>query len=509
MKLPRKISVILCLAVILAVMLPQSAFAIGQVSVEDGNGNYQSYGLFAMGGAEPASDASLRVYWGDFSTTGQGYRIMWSAEGSRQWQSVEIDDPQPASYKNVKSYLITGLAPDQKYDIKISTILKNQRGKCYTGNVKTQGYTYLTAPKYEPYSCSSTGEYIESIWNVKERNAVLKIYRADSKDGEYRLVSTMDGTENANAEYRKYDKGKIVFRDTDVKPTASYYYKAVSELTMDDGTIVRKESVSACKLTAKNKAYRDVKLSGRLLNQRSAYAKTLTFKLSSGSANYNITLLKSKMAVHSIRSSDGKPYSIRPARIQYSFDGKNYTTLKSAVSLKPGKTIYLRIMLKSKMWLRKDGAGNLEIGTKYRYKVSKDNAYVNRQLVMTMDNQVEFYDAYEGDGWDDDWDSTYDGFYMGMPSQLGLSAIASADSQSVVLDWRLHVLADEFSVQYGTSEEEAAGSKPVVLSKGQFAYQIDGLMADTQYYFIVTMKYKDTDGQVKELNETISLKTAA
>lgn len=508
MKLQRKISVILCIVLILAVMIPQPALAINYVSYEGGDGIYRSYKLFVMGGAEPASDTSLRVYWGDFETKGQRYRIKWNAEGSKQWQSVEIDDPEPESYKKAKSYLITGLEPNQKYNIRIYAVLENERGKCYTGAVKTQGYTYLTAPKYEPYSCMSTGEYIESIWNVKERNAVLKIYRSDAKDGQYRLVSTMDGTESANAQYRKYDMGKLVFRDTDVEPSKSYYYKAVSELTLDDGRVIKKESLSPCKLTAKNKAYRDVKFTSKLINQLGTYAKTLTFKVSSDKANYNLSLQKKNMRVYSFYSSDGKPFDRTLTKIQYSFDGKKYTALKSSVTLKTGKTIYLRVTLKNKIWLRKDGRGYLGINTRYLYRASEDSTYVNRLLNLRMGNQVEFYDPDEGDGWEDDWDSTYDGWVSDEPGLSNISTIASEHGQSVILTWYLNMFADSFSIRYGTSEEEAQASRPMELSSGQFAYKIDNLLDGTQYYFIVSMKYKDKDGQMKEIEKTASIKTA-
>ena len=69
--------------------------------------------------------------------------------------------------------------------------------------------------------------------------------------------------------------------------------------------------------------------------------------------------------MHSVYSTSGKAFSTKPVKVQYSYDGKKYTTMNKNLTLQPGKTIYIRIQLKNKLWIRKDGKGFLALANKY------------------------------------------------------------------------------------------------------------------------------------------------
>lgn len=229
--------------------------------------------------------------------------------------------------------------------------------------------TEISAPEYVPYSCRSTGEFIASVWKVKEDASVLKVYRSDTKDGEFKLVGSTTATETkALAQWRR-ENGEIVFRDTTVLPGKTYYYKAVNEVTLDDGTVVTKESPRAYQLSATNKSSDSVKFDTQLLNKPGTYSKTMTWKISSDTANYKLQILRKNMKLQSVHSSGtaqaGKTFTCKIARVQYSFDGKTYKTLSNSVTLKPGQSIYLKVTFKNKVYIRKDGIGTLYTYGKY------------------------------------------------------------------------------------------------------------------------------------------------
>ena len=291
------IAIAIILVLLLTVMIPQTVFASSYI---DAGGQTQDYKLFFRGGAEPAATDAINVYWGDFQTKGQNYLISWKKTEDTKWQQVEIEDPCD-QYDKVKSYKIEGLLPNQDYDIKISAILLNEKGeKVYTSPIETVGHTYVTAPAYEAYSCVYSGDYVESIWQVFERNAVLKIYRAESQNGTYKYVGSTDGRETLGRANCKDVQGRVVFRDETALPGKSYYYKAVSEVKLADGTVMESESTRPYNLTSKNKPYGQY--TTKLLNQRGTYAKTLTWKLVSDKANYKTVLEKNQFTMHSVYS---------------------------------------------------------------------------------------------------------------------------------------------------------------------------------------------------------------
>lgn len=503
MKLSKRINWILGVTVISALLLSQTSFASAYTSSYDQE--EKTYCYMSMGGAEPASDTSIRIYWGDFTTAGQGYRIMWRIPNSDNWQSVEISDPQPNSYLKAKSYVIKGLKSNQEYDIRVAAIIKDENGKTYAAPMGISGHTYLQTPICSNAHTSGKN-YIQTMWFVHERNARLKIYRSNAKNGKYKLVKTTDGRENDRAIFQKDHNGMIIFRDTNVVPGRTYYYKGVSQLTLDDGRVLTKES-QPDRLKTEGSDAIDAKFTTTLLNKQSRAGKVLTWKLTSVKGNQDLTLLADNMFVEYMKWTKDKFYHKQPEKVEFSLDGKKYFELINTASLKPGKSIYLRITLPDQIWISKDTIGILSMNTKYSGKAGAAASFQNRRLVLHTDDWSEFLDPAKGHFDTLDWRATYAAWlYHGHDMDLTGSVDAE---RNVVLNWQLCSYAQKFSIQYGTTEEEAANSKAVEVSKGQFAYLIKGLKAGQSYVFIVTETYQDNDGQMKAHKDTITIKIPA
>ena len=128
--------------------------------------------------------------------------------------------------------------------------------------------------------------------------------------------------------------------------------------------MLTKESPKACQLSATNKGASSVTFDSQLLNKGGTYSKTMTWKVTSDIANYKLQILRNNMKFQSVRSKGsaqaGKTFTCKIAKVQYSFDGKNYKTLSKSATLKPGESIYLKVTFKNKVYIRKDGIGSLE-----------------------------------------------------------------------------------------------------------------------------------------------------
>lgn len=487
---------ILGLILILALIMPQGAFAASSSGTDQGEKKIE---LIRWGGPELARKDSLRIYWGDKTTSGLQYRIAWKMTDSTSWKSVDIDDPEP-SVDKPNTYLITGLEPDKKYDIRVSAILKNEKGEeVKTAPLELTGYTYATAPEYQAYSAASDGTYLEATWKVHEKNAVLKFYRADSKDGEYKQVGETDGRQDTDHAAYKDLLGKVIFRDDTVKSGKSYYYKAVSEVTLDDGTVVKAESPRAYNLTSKRKPFGSYKV--QLVNKKGTYSKTLTWKLTNDKANYKTKILKSSV-LWSRSSKTGKEFSRKITGMQYSYDGKTYYKMKNSLTIQPGKTVYLRTNLKSNLYIRKDGKCSFWMESRYYYNDlnGSGSLYTEHWQNMRLEatGAVKVSVESEGDGSDDEYGEYLENEYKVYHSTTAnLKAVVNTEGNAV-LSWNLCPYAEEFNLRYGATEEEAMKSKAVKVPKGQFAYEVKGLEKDKDYYFIISETVRDENGNTKE-----------
>lgn len=505
----KKISVLLCLLLLFTAIMPQTAFA--GISASSGDDRAQNYSLKVCGGPEAASESSIRVYWADLDSPSQEYRMSWKRDGESKWNTADVKAEEGEN--GLRSYLLTGLAADTQYDITVATISLNAKGEKVCGRaLELKGQTYVTTPEYENYSATSDGTYLESVWNVFEKNAVLKVYRADSRDGEYKLVGQEDGREDLAHSNFKDGAGKVIFRDETVEPGKTYYYKAVSEVTLSDGKILRGESSRAYQLTSRLKPYGDYTI--RQLNQKGTYARNLTWKITSSPANYKTRFVKKEITLAVRSSKTGKIDYVKPASVQYSYNGRNYYNMKSTLMLKPGKTIYLRLNMKNRTWIRKDGAGYLKAGLRYYYNDKEGSrAFTEHWLDARfgMNNQVL---GLEGRDWGDDpgyesgaffgeeWEDAYRVTHgHGVTRQGDLTAMVTED-ETVVLAWSLCPLAESYALRYGTSEEAAKNSKPVILSKNQFSYEVKGLENGESYYFLLSERSCDETGtEAEELRE--------
>ncbi|MCI8608464.1 MAG: hypothetical protein HFE73_02355 [Firmicutes bacterium] len=497
----RYVSVLVCLCLLFAACLPQTVFGAEEEPAKIGN-------LKPWGNPEVADPDAIRIYWGmDSISAKQEYRISWKKAEENTWNSVDIQEAKQEK-DGSKSYLITGLAQNQKYDITVETVLRNEKGeKVYSQPIVLQGYTYVQAPKYEAYSATSDGSYIESVWNVYEKNGILKVYRADKKDGEYVLVGQTDGREDLVHTNFKYTTGKVVFRDETVKPGKTYYYKAESQVSLDDGTVLQAESPKSYQLTSRKKPYGDYKI--ELLNKKGTYAKTLTWKITADKANYLTNLVKKDVSILAKSSKTGKTSYKKPAKVQWSADGKTWRNMKSTLAIYQGKTVYLRVKLNNKMWIRKDGADVLKLGLRYYYydRMGRDHWL---DLRVDMNNKIKLESANEGDdpGYIDDnhgpgeaenWENIYKMFHSHGVAYEGDLTVKATENGSAVLNWRLCPMAEGYILRYGRTEEEAQKAQPILLPANQFGYEVKDLERGQAYYFIMTEKYRDEEtGKLEE-----------
>lgn len=503
MSAQKKIYLVLTVILTFTLLLPQSALADSNNDSSDSKVQTY-YRLEKRGGAELATRDSLRVYWGDLTTNGQQYRISWKKKGAKKWRSMDIDDPEP-SYDKAKSCLITGLETNQEYDIRIHAILRNEKGeKILTKPLEVKGYTYVTAPEYmEPYSNRGNGEYIELTWGIYEKNALLKIYRADKKNGKYRLIASTDGRTDQNHSNYKDRMGRIVYYDKKIEAGKAYYYKAVSELILDDGSVMKAVSPKSYHVSAQNRPYG--RYTNTFINKRGTYAKALTWKVSSDKANYDTKLVKKQIMFYTWSSKTGDQIMRKPVSVQYSYNGKKYYNMKDAFTLKPGKTVYLRANLKNRIWIRKDGKGCLEVNITYRHNKLAEQGYL-LAMTLNIDGKLDVYDPDEGDGFDDYDESIDQGWEecYAIEHFHGISGVNRTDllakinkEKNVVLSWNLCPYAESYTIQYGATEKEAKSCKPIQVQRGQFAYEIKGLTENEQYYFILSEVAEDENGKLQ------------
>ncbi len=501
MKIQKKIFLILCLVLIFALSLPQLVLAN---SNDDGKGSKPiSYNLVRWGGPEMADKDSIRVYWGDFTTTGQQYRISWAKEGSKEWASVDVDDPGTVR-NEVKSFLITGLRANQKYKIRICAILRNEKGeKTLTAPLELKGCTFVAAPEYtEPYLDQCNSEYLELNWRVPEKNALLKIYRSDAKNGKYQLIGSTDGRLDENhSNFRDY-KGRVVYYDKTIKAGKSYYYKAVSELTLDDGSVIKAESPKSYHLTVKNRPYGSY--INKLINKKGTYAKTLTWKLTSEEANHDTKLIKKNFKICTTSNKTGQLIYKKPVSIQYSHNGKKYYNMKKTFTLKPGKTVYLRTKLKNRMWIRKDGANSLYMDILYCYSKNNEGQLA---IYLLKNGKGSAFDPTAGDYPEDVFaeyiDYGWEGIYQWTDFPHGYKYFGLKGSinkeKSMVLRWKLCPSAESYNLRYGSTEKAAKASVPVQIPKDQFAYEVKGLKENEPYYFFLSEVCRDENGKMQEV----------
>lgn len=514
----RKLSFLLVLVFAISLLLPQNIFADDETEEDTYRllGGLSRSGIVLLGGPQAASDTSIKVSWLD-RIGYKGYKLYWKLdeEGASQ-DSVALKPTKD------NSYVIKGLEPGKKYEIKIRGIVQHLDSDKYTDlndslHGVDYGYTYVCQPSYAKYTRMSSKDFIEMTWNVHEKDARLQIYRADTEDGLYTQIADISGTENKEQELKKYGKGQIDFKDESVEAGKTYYYKAKSVLQTENGTM---ESDFSSPVVFEAKNMKDPLFTTKMINKKGTYSKQITWKLTSDETNYKASVGPYTSAdklgtLYTFNSSNGKRVKRTIQRMEYSFDGKKYSAIKPGypVSLEPGKSLYVRITMKSKIWIRKDGKGyvNLHIrdaAPNYQYLL-----YFDHDIDLHFDgtNQVNTKPVY--DDYDSDDQKGYLEKFLELPKDgAGLYLWGGTlDSRTAVAFWDLVPGAKKYAVKYGKTREEAIKSEPVVVPAYQVIYKLEGLEENSDYYILVTdiREGEPDDFYSKDRTEELQVRVAS
>lgn len=451
--------------------------------------------------AQMEDETSVRVTW-ESHTACKGFILSWKKDGSSQKeQSTRIDDPKAVTY------VVKDLESGEKYRFQIAGILTGADGKdLLTKPWTIMGTTYLQVP--ELTNRESMGDFITTKWKLAESYSALKLYRADSEAGNYELIATLgessagDSSEN-NKDDQKSEKTTsvprredqhmaVIYKDTDVKPGKTYYYKAQAVGSTGGKQHASKWS-SVEPLEAKNfKA----SFYSKLMNKKGTYTKQFTMRITSDRANYK-TYFKKLKSLDSISSTTGWNVKRAFTKVEYSMDGKKFYDLKDqGASIDGGETIYIRVSTKTKFWLRKDGRAELHFDVKYCRPPeggSVDGADLRFFGLEPRPNWLPGWIAVgdiggrlvEGDYPLSELDQLmYDSAYLfNWPD----SKAEKKSSTSVMLNWKSVAHAESYAVRYGTTKKAATppGGKPIIVPKYQVQFLIDGLKKGKTYYFSV------------------------
>lgn len=505
----RRIAIFLVAILILTMSAPQMALAESR----DKDQTYQYESGILPYSAQMEDETSIRLTWLGYMSV-KAVIISWKEAGSSQEeQSVRIDHP------GSKTYVVKNLQPGKKYHFYMTGILTGSDGReLLTERWPISGTTYLQTP--ELMNHESMGDYITTKWKLAEKYSALKLYRAESKNGPYKQIATV-GKPDAGDQYKvnivneyfpspgetpcREDQHMIaIYKDTDVKPGKTYYYKAEAAGTTSGKLYTSKES-KVTSLAAMN----TVGIFPRkILNKRGAYTKQIKLKITSDEANYK-TYLKNLESLYSLKSYTHKQIKRAVAKVEYSLNGKKYYTLKnSSISLESGKSIYLRITTKSKYWIRKDGVMKMSFAAKY-CRPPEEGSTDGVPLMFDFDyNDQPKIILKASDGWiqgalrandynRDLWNNPLSRFDQRIDDRLFLFHEANlypeatkASDHSVLLQWGsvgYKAPVEGYAIRCGTTKESvmAAEENAVLLPNYQVEYLVDGLEKGTTYYFSV------------------------
>lgn len=376
------------------------------------------------------------------------------------------------------------------------------------------GYTYMNTPSFAKGTGLSTKNSISMTWNVYERDAQLQVYRAEAKDGPYKLVTTVSGTKTQEQIMKKYGRYQVDFKDESVEKGKTYYYKAKSILTIADGN---RESDFSDVYVFEAKNSKEPRLTSKLINRRGTYSKKLTWKVTSQKENYDVCIGSgwSKGAgasLYSYSSSTGKRVKKAVVRVEYSYDGHKFKTLKkqSQRRLKPGESIYLRVVTKSKVYIRKDGKGFANINIDY---VVPDLNYGLLEVIedsvddmnLQLDGKVTI-NHFDNEDTSGERSFPYKDFAYYQNEKAWSRKLwgYAVDSRTAVVGWYMVPETEKFALRYGKTKEEAMKSKPIILPSYQINYKIDGIEENQAYYFLLTnLKKGESDNTYME-DRTVS-----
>ena len=479
------ITLMLAVSLLFSLMMLQTAFA-GE-STETGTETNDSYPFdlhVLPSSIEMESETSIRIFWYQ-DVPYQALQISWrkADEASNQTQSVRIDSPTSEELKKQSwyvpfSYVIENLTPDTSYVITMQGILTGADGQeIFTKPWNIEGKTSLYTPKLAASSTNSV--YINSYWDVRELNSILKLYRSETKNGSYQLIGTfdtrdkLDEPDGPNRQFSRFSCSDCLDRGNANK---TYYYKAQAEITKNGNTY---HSAMSEPVALKTK-YSDGAYTVKLLNSKNTANKQLKLKLTSNEANYNTYLNNYKTLYRG-----SKKRAIK--KVEYSKDGIKYYTLKNKkVLLKPGKSIYLRITTKS-TYSAKDykEIGRMLLSVKYHGD--------NRTLIVRgrEGNMKESMDMVKLSTFSPN-DADPSAFTKAWASfnynntDARMKGSVQKDN-TFLISWRPTNDTESYAVRFGTTKSSVMynGTDPLIIPKNQVQTAFKNLDKSKTYYFSV------------------------
>lgn len=497
----KKAALFIMMILTITIAVPQGVWAD---SGDKGN-TYQFQTGVLPYSAQMEDNTSVRVTWKSY-TACKGFILSWEkASGNQKEDFVRIDDPK------AETYVVKNLEAGQKYHFQIVGILTGADGKdLLTEPWSITGTTYLQVP--ELMNWESMGSFIRTKWKLAESYSAIKLYRADSEQGTYKLIATLgnpsgesppqnnkDGQES-NAErgpWREDQHMAVTYKDTDVEAGRTYYYKAQAVGTVC-GKQYTSKATSAEPLEAKNF---EASFYSKLMNKKGTYTKQFTMRITSDKGNYKTYFNKLK-SLDAISSSTGSNVKQAFTKVEYSMDGKKFYDLKGQeASIDGGETIYIRITTKTNFWLRKDGRAELHFDVKYcrpKEGGAVDGADLRFTALEPRPGWQPEWDAVGeisgkvNDYYNDHWDyppSELDrllndsGYLFGEPNPQA----EKVSNTSVMLSWKSVDHAESYVVRYGRTKKSVAPQQgnPIIVPKYQVQCLIDGLKKGKTYYFSV------------------------
>lgn len=480
------ITLMLAVSLLFSLMMLQTAFA-GE-STETGTETNDSYPFdlhVLPSSIEMESETSIRIFWYQ-DVPYQALQISWrkTDDASNQTQSVRIDSPTSEELKKQSwyvpfSYVIENLTPDTSYVITMQGILTGADGQeIFTKPWNIEGKTSLYTPKLAASSTNSV--YINSYWDVRELNSILKLYRSETKNGSYQLIGTfdtrdkLDEPDGPNRQFSRFSCSDCLDRGNANK---TYYYKAQAEITKNGNTYHSAMSEPVAQKTKNSIGQYTVK---RL---KSNSTKQLKLKLTSDTANYNTYLKK-------FESLEYKRDKRAVKKVEYSRDGKKYYALKNKkVLLKPGESLYLRITTKKpypvKNYIKH---GHISLNVKYNAETSRTlhlssrSGYLDSRVEEKKISVLTKFSPNDADPTAFNSACKVRSFF----SDARMKGSVQKDG-TFLISWMPTNKTESYAVRFGTTKSSVMydGADPLIIPKNQVQTAFKNLDKNKTYYFSV------------------------
>lgn len=520
----RRITILLALVIIVTLALPQIVWADGKA--KDKTYRFES-GVLPYS-AQMEGETAIRISWFNLMAS-KGFILSWKETGSTQKAgSVRIDQPEKSSY------VVTDLKPETEYTFELVGILTGANGKDLLSKPRSiSGATYLQTPKF--INRELMADYIITKWTFAEKDAALKLYRAETKSGPYELIATIkedkeketgggaqftaagdeeesDYFKPGELSHREDQHMAAMYKDVNVKADKSYYYKTQAERRIE-GKLYKSKESETVKLAAKN--FDEAGFLSKLMNKKGTYTNQVTFRITSQKGNYR-TYLKRLTSLYAINNT-GRPVKKAVRKTEYSLNGKTFELLKNkSVKIDPGESVYIRISTKKKIWLRKDGKVKLHFDVKY-CRPSDAGKVDGADLEFTaFDRDADWIPSWgqrkEGQIkggkciWDAPLSELDDLIKYGSFGDLWLKA-ERITSTSVLLYWNSVRYVENYAIRYGLTKSDVVRNKPIILPKCQVEHLVKGLKKGKTYYFSITPMNDSSDDVYWEDSSTVNDKS--